>query len=285
MQLTTLYRTSLSSAKRSYASGYAQSLQDILDVVLLRLQQPPASAPGYSAHLHHHNAVAESNREELLWLVRYLRARIEAIKAESEDDEDQESDEEVEDVQNVPASKAIRGHSAPVTIATSAPPEEVRSFDEQAITKGNDIKAEQVVAKEEVASRDEPSTSASSSIAPAVTPPSAIFSFTAPGQPAQALSIAPLVSRSLPQGVTRRKVKSIPPNHGSINMTTTTIVPAHAASSVSSEEEPLTPSKRSSGRLGKRTTGRDKANAMMSAKKRRGMGDRRDDERRDPGLH
>jgi hypothetical protein len=293
MQLTTLYRTSLSSAKRSYASGYAQSLQDILDVVLLRLQQPPSSAPGYPSHIHHHSQhAADSNREELLWLVRYLRARIEATKAESEDEEDRESEEEVEDVQSGQASssKMVRGQSAPVkTASSSALPGQARSADEQ--TRDDDAVEVQVASKaEEKSQQDEDSSSPTPTVISAAVP-STTFSFTRPSQTAQDFSIAPIVTRNSPQGTVRRKFKGGASMHGSSNnIVATTIVPPHSASSISSEEEatvvqPLTPSKRLSGRLGKRTAGRDKASAVVSAKRRRGMGDRREDDRRDGGLH
>lgn len=111
LQLTTLYRTSLSTSKRSYAAGYAQSIADVLDTVQLRLHQRSSNTA----------SKAEAEREELNWLVHYLRARLEAIKTDSEDDDDkEESEDEEEPAEPAPSSSAASAAAAAAAAADSA---------------------------------------------------------------------------------------------------------------------------------------------------------------------
>lgn len=313
LQLTTLYRTSLSSAKRSYASGYTQSLHDILDVVLLRLQQSPASAPGYPAHLlqqqeqqqqqhnyhhHHHHTqqqrhAHESNREELAWLVRYLQARIEAIRTESEDEEDKETDEEEEEVQAA-NDEARRERHIKTTLASETSKVQAEHVEEATVVqhsiKEDDISKMQVISRPEKEVEREKNSFDSLAV-----PSSSSFDFTTPYQSISNFPIASIPTRNSPQGAAiRRKVKSGGGSaFGSSNVTPVLVAP-QSTSSVSSEEEatyiqqPQTPSKGRFNRLGKRSSTRDKTDNIskgINAKRRRGMGDRKDDDRRDGGLH
>jgi len=280
-------------------------------VVLLRLQQSPTSAPGIRSqqlqHQQHHqrqSSAIESDREELKWLVRYLRARIEAIKAESEEDEEKESEEEEEEEVNRTGetNKACkqnqRGPRPADVIPTGAPS---RHSNE---TKSQDSQDEIAITEKppafEVAGTGEDNLSNEPERVASLAPPtSSVFNFTPPSTSVQTFPGTPPTIRATPQGSTRRKIKgggwggATPSN----NVTPVLVTPA-SASSVSSEEEtrgqsppPHTPSKRPSNRLGKRSSGRDKSSAVdlfgknINAKRRRGMGDRRDDDRRDGGLH
>lgn len=281
LQLTTLYRTSLSSAKRSYASGYAQSLHDILDVVLLRLQQSPTSAPGYRSqmqqqHRYQPTTMDSSDREELKWLVRYLRARIEAIKAESEDEEEKDSEEDEEETTTHmqgggQASDVGRSENQDVIAGSpSTVPAKLVDAEKQAEDDGSGDKAVESVAL----------------------PSSTMFHFSPPSSSTPAFP-----ARSVPLGGARRKLKGgLPTPHGATSVLVQP--PPPTRSSPSSEEETAgnvasqqTPSKRTSTRLGKRTSGRDKTMGSLdlfgrsiNAKRRRGLGDRKDDDRRDGGL-
>ena len=275
LQLTTLYRTSLSSAKRSYASGYAQSLHDILDVVLLRLQQSPASAPGYRSQMQQQHryqpTMDSSDREELKWLVRYLRARIEAIKAESEDEEEKDSEEDEEEATtHMQGGGQASENQGVIASSPSTIPAELVDAEKQAEEDGSGDKAVE-------------------SVAP---PSSTMFHFSPPSSSTPAFP-----ARSVPQGGARRKLKGgLPTPHGATSVLVQP--PPPTRSSPSSEEETggnvasqQTPSKRTSTRLGKRTSGRDKTMGSLdlfgrsiNAKRRRGLGDRKDDDRRDGGL-
>ncbi|PWN24069.1 hypothetical protein BCV69DRAFT_309917 [Microstroma glucosiphilum] len=125
LHLTNLYRNSIASSQSTYRSGYVQGLRDMLDLVVLRSvqAQPPSSSSGSGAAGSHQQGASSSDLgrllgdsaaeggvgtafdddaegdglrspsyKELRWLARYLRARIEAIKSES-DDEDAEGQE------------------------------------------------------------------------------------------------------------------------------------------------------------------------------------------------
>ncbi|UZJ54805.1 hypothetical protein CBS101457_004125 [Exobasidium rhododendri] len=316
LQLTTLYRTSLSTSKRSYASGYAQSLNDILEVVLLRLQQSPTSAPGirsqqqqpYQPYHNHHqrqSSAIESDREELKWLVRYLRARIEAIKAESEEEEEKvssEDEEEEELTQKEGPSKVIKKASEEV-VATSSKASSSSLAEAGKKEKEDTVHLPPASGVDVSLQHDlvnEPESMAS--LAP---PISAIFNFTPPSTSIPSFPSAPPTHRTTSQhGTTvKRKIKGgqgILPSGGGTpsNYATPVFITPASASSVSSEEETLsqspqqhTPSRRSLTRSGKRSAGRDKSSGLdlygksINAKRRRGMGDRKDDDRRDDNLH
>jgi hypothetical protein len=280
LQLTTLYRTSLTTSKRSYAAGYAQSLNDILDVVSLRLQQSPATTPGFAASV---RGASESDREELKWLSRYLRARVEAIKAETEEDDKLESDDdETNDGGSLGGSIHIDntqpGVSQRVNPTTSSSVERRRLSSSNAMTGIQD-------SIPDLAGH-------STNRVPSQT----TFTFTVPGT-SGALEQTPKVRRS-------RRPES--PSVNSANQTSVGVTTGNqhlthdqrrailrAASSSDDEESVQLPSpargnanqgRRTTSRGGKRTGGRDKLSGLelfaraQNAKRRRGMGDRRDED-------
>jgi hypothetical protein len=260
LQLTTLYRTSLSSSNRSYATGYAQSLSDILDVVLLRLQQPAATAPGFQRG-ESSNTQIETEREELKWLVRYLRARIEAIKVEGEEEEKEESEEE--DVAEVVHS------SQPVSPQTTR-------------TSIDDAAAQNNQQHNQATSQDSTMQGGQHDA-----PTRSNFTFSAPQDSAPSLSTANRMRRVRESGVPMPRPQSNQQQSSAL-LTPPTMVRASSSDDEDSmRQRTPTPSRRHSNRLGKRLTGREKLSGLelfaraQNVKRRRGMGDRRDD---DDGL-
>lgn len=273
--MTTLYRTALSSDKKSYASGYAQSLHEILDVIMLRLQQNASTSAAHSAPHARQRSHADATQDELIWLARYIRARLEAIKAESEDDEEERESEEEED--EVQAGNHTEATRETPSIASRGQTEEVMSRAEDEVIEEAELKDDAQIYSSQTVVAVEPPTISS-------------FTFSHPSTSNARLN-SPLTSRT-PQGQSKRRIKGMP---GASPATAHVL----SAPSVSEEDDgstmstlPQTPSKQrtTSSRLGKRSS-RDKATAMdlfsksVNAKRRRGMGDRRDDERRDGGLH
>jgi hypothetical protein len=281
----------------------------------LRLQQSPSSAPGirsqhqqqyqqpYQQHLHQRqSSVIESDRDELKWLVRYLRARIEAIKAESEEEEEKESEEEEEEdglrarESKSGAECAPKGSVTSPSAIASSPTDVNKEQNKQELTlEGSEASKTELESGEQLMIEPE-------SVASVAPPSSTLFKFTPPSISIPAFPTAPTTNRNTPQGSTRRKIKNGGMGGGGGLTTANSVAPVYvtpaSASSVSSEEETRghspqlqTPSKRSSNRLGKRSSGRDKSSALdlfgkaINAKRRRGMGDRRDEDRRDGGLH
>ncbi|CAO1625857.1 unnamed protein product [Parajaminaea phylloscopi] len=117
LHLTNLYRNSLVSAQSSHRLGYVQGLRDILDLILLRSSQAATGGPHTFEHVDLPSedegaaslgAASMPSHKELRWLVRYLQARIDAIKSESdEDDVDVDMDRQSE---ADPASYSNRNH-------------------------------------------------------------------------------------------------------------------------------------------------------------------------------
>lgn len=263
LQLTTLYRTSLSTSNRSYATGYAQSLSDILDVVLLRLQQPAATAPGFQRG-ESSNSQSDTDREELKWLIRYLRARIEAIRVEGEEEEKEESEEE--DVAEIVHS------SQPVS------PQATRtSIDDAARTSQQQQQSTSQDSTMQGSQHDAPSRTN--------------FTFSAPQDSAPSLSTANRMRRGRESGGSMPRPQSNvvhQQQQGSALPTPPTMVRASSSDDEDSmRQRTPTPSRRHSNRLGKRLTGREKLSGLelfaraQNVKRRRGLGDRRDD---DDGL-
>ncbi|PWN36386.1 uncharacterized protein FA14DRAFT_54704 [Meira miltonrushii] len=261
LQLTTLYRTSLSASNRSYATGYAQSLSDILDVVLLRLQQPAATAPGFQRG-ESSNSQGDTDREELKWLVRYLRARIEAIRVEGEEEEKEESEEE--DVAEIVRS------SQPVS------PEATRTSIDEAVQTNQQQQAASQDSSMQGSQHDAPTRSN--------------FTFSAPQDSAPSLSTANRMRRGRESGgsMPRPPSNTVHQQQGSTLLTPPTMVRASSSDDEDNmRQRTPTPSRRQSNRLGKRLNGREKLSGLelfaraQNVKRRRGLGDRRDD---DDGL-
>lgn len=265
--MTTLYRTSLSSSNRSYATGYAQSLSDILDVVLLRLQQPATTAPGFQRG-ESSNSNVESEREELKWLVRYLRARIEAIRVEGEEEEKEESEEE-DVAEIIHSSQPVSPHVSQANLDENVGAGQHQSETESHQT-GQDSNMQ--------SSQHDP-------------PSRTNFTFSAPQ------GVAPTnhrIRRGRESGGSTSRAQTAfsnavqPQSQTSALLTPPTMVRASSDDDEDSlRQRTPTPSRRHSNRLGKRFNGREKLSGLelfaraQNVKRRRGLGDRRDD---DDGL-
>ncbi|EPQ30130.1 uncharacterized protein PFL1_02247 [Pseudozyma flocculosa PF-1] len=94
LQLTTLYRSSLSSNTSSYEAGYRHALSHILELV----QRPPAAAedpegPQQQQQQQQQQSEAldslspEQGIQRLRWLAGYLQRRIEAMSTQDDDDD------------------------------------------------------------------------------------------------------------------------------------------------------------------------------------------------------
>lgn len=245
--------------------------------MLLRLQQPANSAPGFRSTGEGSEANAESDREELRWLVRYLRARVEAIKAESEEDDKDESDEDgvVEENRSGSSNVEVAAHGPAQGSHNSAHEDHTHRAD---TGRGGETDMQQ-------AAHSEVSVQASQD--------ATVFSFTAPVTSAT----APSTSKHRRQRVTGAApptVAVVPPTPSSVPSR-----PFVRASSSSEEDDAAhaagnprgtNPTRRALSRPGKRMSGRDKSSGLelfaraQHAKRRRGMGDRKDDDFRDDGL-
>lgn len=103
LHLTNLYRNSLASSQNSYRSGYVQALRDILDLIVLRTAQGLSGVANVDDLMNDDadpmssasSSRAQPSQQEVRWLARYLRARIDAIKSES-DGEDDDGDNEAD---------------------------------------------------------------------------------------------------------------------------------------------------------------------------------------------
>lgn len=309
LQLTTLYRTSLSSSKRSYAAGYAQALGDILDVVNLRNQQRPVQATAAS------HANAESEQEDLKWLMRYLRARLEAIKTDCEEEEEVDgTDDEEEGIASAGNNVSVLRDVSTAPISANA-----AQLNNSSSQSGREPSTGRQTRN--AALRSSPANKSTSEQSNNDAP-SSLFTFTAPSD-STARAVAPVPNlahgtssarsrrgRTLGQSSVAaasntppRAVRASSSDEEDAHTTPTSRYGLHSASRRSAVSTPssiggsaaTSPSLNTASaaaaaasRLGKRRSGRERMSNLelfgraMSAKRRRHLGDRHDNERFSP---